>query len=173
MAKGYKTGGRKKGTPNKATNEFLAAIRETGLDHHRMIALYALDKVPCSKCKSTGRVLLATFMLAVGASQGADKEAYAGRVLSEDAKGLSSPEAPCPYCAGTGIKPLPPAESVKALITILDRDIPRRAALQAEISGGPEPIVLVSLAGRKSEEIAQAVEEVQARREAEADDEGE
>ena len=57
MAIRKKTGGRKAGTPNKETVSLQQLLDRVGCDPREIMAMIALNKLPCGVCRGTGKTL--------------------------------------------------------------------------------------------------------------------
>jgi len=55
MAHGWKSGGRKKGTPNKRTLELTERLEALGCDPIEAMALIAMNRLDCGLCGGTGQ----------------------------------------------------------------------------------------------------------------------
>lgn len=113
--KGAKTGGRAKGTPNKATGSVQELLQRLRCDPFEGMARIANGDVPCGVCHGTGRTKF------------------------QPARGLERlKERTCESCYGSGKERLSPELRAKMYAELAQYVAPKRKAVEMTgASGGP------------------------------------
>lgn len=111
MAKGVKTGGRKRGSPNKKSAAIRERLLELGCDHVEYLALTVNNQIECGICRGTG------------------KTPFQPRAGSKS-KGVRI----CQSCWGSKLERLRPSERQQAATDLLKFTHPTLKAV--EVTGG-------------------------------------
>src|SRR3954468_16183547 len=121
MALGQKTGGRRRGTPNRRTGEVAERLAALGCDPIEGMAAIAMGDVPCPACDGSGEV----------------------------AGSRGGPGETCEACHGRGREPIRAELRAKMLAELAGYVYPKRKAVELDAPTG-NPIQLALLPGSET-----------------------
>ncbi len=121
---GNKTGGRKKGTPNKNTKEVMATLDAMGCNPIEGLARIAMGDAPCLSCRD-GQVTAPQFYRMTKLSPPLH---WKGR----DARSLNRMMVDCPNCSGTGVAIVSSELSGNMFKELAQYVAPKRKAIEVE-----------------------------------------
>lgn len=122
-----KTGGRQKGTPNKATKEVIAKLEEMGCDPIEGMARIAMGDADCFVCRD-GRVSSAQFFKIAGVRSPSSWADLPDDELEE----RQTADMTCPVCGGTGKDPVDTKQRADMFKELAQYVAPKRKAIEMD-----------------------------------------
>lgn len=118
-----KTGGRKKGTPNKRTVDVMNRLNDLGCDPIALLVETSHGMIDCRHCDEQGKVSVDQYFLITRTSMPDEfaempPEVRLNTVLE------------CPYCRGTKMRALDDTLTVRARTELLQYIAPKRKAIE-------------------------------------------
>lgn len=117
-----KTGGRKKGTPNKRTLEVAQRLEELGSDPIVGMTEFAKGSITCFHCDEKGLVSVDQYFTIM-------KIKMLDELQQRTPEQRSEPEIKCPYCRGTKKRALDDSLILKARSELMQYIAPKRKAV--------------------------------------------
>lgn len=117
-----KTGGRKKGTPNRSTIQVVERLQELGSDPVKGLAEFADGITVCRSCNAKGKVTIDQYYMMSKASM--PKEAKAATIAARSRANIN-----CPQCLGTKERPVSDIVTLKARSELMNYIAPKRKAV--------------------------------------------
>lgn len=145
MALSKKTGGRKAGTPNKKTQALDQLLQSMDCDPREIMALIALNKLPCGTCRGKGQTLYRKPMKPVvacpncGFEGEGEEKGKVKFVACPKCNWQSEQELAhriCMSCYGSLMESCSPALRGQMSGELLQYQLPKRKAIEVSGSGG-------------------------------------
>lgn len=122
MATGKKTGGRKRGTPNKKSRDVLERLEDLKSDPLGGLAEFATGAATCHTCDAKGKVSIDQYYTTMRITM--DEEI---KQLSPEQR--SEPQYTCPLCRGTKHRALEDQLVLRARSELMQYIAPKRKAM--------------------------------------------